>query len=414
VIKISFVLFLCFPAFLFANDSKFDTEIYLDARYTISKGEPSWVDNWLGKGRYGGELDGGRINKFRFSEIAVLTKFDINWDLKGFVYLKNDPEQGEPVDLVEAYVRYKPAPSSVIAYEIKAGLMFPHISRENIGVAWASPYTISPSAINSWVGEEIRVLGIEMKAKYQGDINDITLSAAIFGFNDPAGTLLAYRGWGIGDAKVGIQGELPLARLPSIGPNSTFLKQPNWVRPIREIDERAGYYLALDWTLYDFAQFGGLYYDNRGDPKAIEAGQYAWRTKFFNLYAELTLGLEIKVIAQYMQGSTKMGEEIFGGGRQVDVDYDAGFLLLSKQMGKFRASIRYDWFKVDDNTHILIDNNNEDGDALTLAFLMMVRGNASIIIEYLNIKSDRPAREDIGFESYQKNKTIQLAYRMRI
>jgi len=156
-----------------------------------------------------------------------------------------------------------------------------------------SSYAISPSAINSWVGEEIRVLGVEAKAIYRGDINTIALTGAVFGFNDPAGTLLAYRGWGIGDAKVGIQGELPLARLLSIGPNSTFVKQPFWVRPVREINERSGYYLAVDWELYDFIQFGGLYYDNRGDPEAIEAGQYARRTKFLNLYAELDLSNEL-------------------------------------------------------------------------------------------------------------------------
>ncbi|MBL4682593.1 MAG: hypothetical protein JKY88_17985 [Pseudomonadales bacterium] len=109
-----------------------------------------------------------------------------------------------------------------------------------------------------------------------------------------------------------------------------------------------------------------------------------------------------------------MGLKVFGGGRQVDVGYDAGFLLLSKKMGKFRGSLRYDWFKVVDNSHVLIHYNNEDGDALTLVLSMMIRKNDSIIIEYLNIKSDRPAREDTGFNARQKNKTFQLNYRMRI
>lgn len=414
MLRLGVILLLAMPACLFAKESKIETNILLDARYTISKGEPSWFDNWLSKGRYGGELDGDTINKFRLSEASVLTKFEINWDLKGFVHLKNDPEQNEFLDVVEAWVRYKPAPQSVVGYEVKAGFMFPHISRENIGVAWTSPYTISPSAINSWVGEEIRVLGVEAKAVYRGDNNQIALTGAIFGFNDPAGTLLAYRGWGIGDAKVGIQGELPLAKLPSIGPDSTFVKQPFWVKPVREIDERAGYYVALDWTLYDFIQFGGLFYDNRGDPEVTEGGQYAWKTKFLNLYVELTLANDLKVIAQHMQGSSKMGFKAFGGGRQVDVDFSAGFLLVSKRLGRFRGSLRYDWFKVDDNTHVPVDNNNEDGDAFTIAFSTAVRKNDTIIFEYLNIDSDRPAREDIGFDARQKNKTIQLSYRLQI
>ena len=154
---------LCFPGLTIAEQGKFKTEVYLDARYTISKGEPSWLDNWLGKARYGGELDGSTINKFALAEVSVLSTIDISWDWQAFIHLKNDPEQLDNVDLVEAFVKYQPIPNSNIKYAFKAGLFFPHISRENVAVAWTSPYTITPSAINSWVGEEIRVAGLKQK-----------------------------------------------------------------------------------------------------------------------------------------------------------------------------------------------------------------------------------------------------------
>ncbi|MEX0300449.1 MAG: hypothetical protein AB3N28_15350, partial [Kordiimonas sp.] len=204
---------------LVAQDSSFpiDLELYTDARVAFASGEPGWFNDWLGKGRYGGTRNGDTRTYARIPEISLLAKADITWDLQSFVHLKYDPEQDRAVDIVEAYLKYQPAPKSAFSYSVKAGLFFPHISRENVGIAWTTPYTITPSAINSWVGEEIRTLGLEGKLTYRGEASEVSLTAAVFGFNDPAGTLLAFRGWGIGDAKVGAFGELPLAPLPAIG-----------------------------------------------------------------------------------------------------------------------------------------------------------------------------------------------------
>ena len=66
---------------------------------------------------------------------------------------------------------------------------------------WRSPYTLTNSAINSWVGEELRTVGAEYAPDWLGqksghDFN-VGISAAIFGWNDPAGTVVATRGWGL-------------------------------------------------------------------------------------------------------------------------------------------------------------------------------------------------------------------------
>jgi len=391
-----------------------DFELYTDLRLTYAKGEPSWFDDYLGKARYGGNHYGDANLKLRLPEVSVLATADISWDTKAFVHVKYDPEQNKPIDLVEAYLTYTPVPKSAFSYAFKAGLYFPHISRENIGVAWTSPFTITPSAINSWVGEEIRALGLEAKGSYISNQHRFDITAGMFGFNDAAGTLLAFRGWGLGDAKVGAFSRLPLSSLPSIGSESSFLAQPLWVHPIREIDGRVGYYAALDYSFSDVFKTGAFYYDNRGDPEKIVELQYSWDTRFWNFYAESDFGDGLKLIAQYMTGMTEMGN-LYGAKqrRRVYVGYDAGYVLATKKIDKYRLSARYDWFGVDDKSFVALDNNNENGTAFTAAIAVKVSKKTSLITEYLRIKSDRPSRLGIGFAEGQTNDIFQLSWRQR-
>ena len=48
-----------------------------------------------------------------------------------------------------------------VSWSVKAGAFFPTISLENDDLGWTSPYTLTPSAINSWIGEELRTIGSE-------------------------------------------------------------------------------------------------------------------------------------------------------------------------------------------------------------------------------------------------------------
>jgi hypothetical protein len=391
-----------------------DLELYADLRLTHASGEPSWFNDWLGKGRYGGDRWGNGQTKLRLSEVSAIAKYEINWDFKAFAHVKYDPEQQGVADLVEAYVTYAPAPKSEFSYQLKAGLFFPHISRENVGIAWTTPYSITPSAINSWVGEEIRVLGLEAKGTYKAGNHKVDVTAAAFGFNDPAGSLLAFRGWGLGDHKVGAFSRVPLAPLPNIGPDSSFLKQPLWVEPVHEIDGKVGFYGAFDYSYGRKYKIGAYYYDNRGDPEVIKQQQYAWDTRFWNIYAEADFHSDFKFIAQYMVGETLMGFPYGNSGaRIVDVEYDAAFVLLTKKMKTFRATVRYDWFGVDDNSFEYYDNNNEDGEAFTAAFSAQIFKKTTIIAEYLHIDSWRPSRKAIGFDADQKNNILQLSIRQR-
>ncbi len=396
------------------SDIKVDVELFTDFRVAVADGEPTWLDDWLGKGRFGGNLQGDTVTDIEVAEIAALFDVNFNWEWSAFVHAKFDEIQDGPVDFVEAYLKYAPAPTSRTRYSFRAGLFFPHISRENVGVAWTSPYTITPSAINSWIGEEIRTLGLEAKASVRRETFQLDFTAAVFGFNDPAGTLLAFRGWALNDVKGGAFSQLPLAPLPQIGADSTFVKQPLWVEPVAEIDNRVGFYGAVDWTYNRNWKLGAFYYDNRADPEAIDREQYGWDTRFWNFYAEGDVVSDIHLIAQYMTGNTRMGEfRPMAGTRYIDMDFESAFVLATKKFGDHRLSARFDWFETTDHAFVRRDNNNEAGIALTGAYVVELGRKSTLMAEYLYIDSKRTARRDIGFAPDQSQSIFQVAYRHR-
>lgn len=391
-----------------------DVELFTDFRLGIADGELSWLDDSLGKGRFGGDSQGNTKADFEIAEIAALINVDFNWEWSAFVHAKYDETQDGPVDVVEAFVKYSPAPTSSTRYEFRAGLFFPHISRENVGVAWSSPYTITPSAINSWVGEEIRALGLEAKASFRGETNRIDITAGAFGFNDASGTLLAFRGWALNDVKATAFTQLPLAPLPQIGLNSPFVAQPLWVEPVAEIDNKVGFYGAIDWTYDRNWKAGAFYYDNRADPDIIKQQQYGWWTRFWNFYVEGDAFAGIHLIAQYMTGSTTMGrvEPVFDT-RYIDMDFTSGFVLATRRFGRQRVSARFDWFDTTDHAFVQRDNNNEAGAAITVAHSYEFNKKSTLIAEYMFVDSKRTARRDIGVLPDQQQSIFQIAYRHR-
>lgn len=402
------------PAFSREFDPKIDFELFTDIRIGLANGEQSWLDRGFGKNRFGGNVNGGFKPDISVAQVALLANVEFNWEWSAFVHAKYDDAQGGPIDFVEAYVKYDPTPSSAIKYSFRAGVFFPHISRENVGVAWSSPYTISTSAANSWIGEEIRALGAEAKVSFRGETSTLDVTGGLFGYNDAAGTLLAYRGWSFNDVVAGAFTQLPLAELPQIGPGGTFVAQPFFVEPIAELDSHVGFYGAIDWTYNRNWQVGAFYYDNRADPTEIVRQQYGWHTRFWNFYLEGDTIGGIHIISQYMTGNTEMGRIVESTGTHyVDMDFSTAFLLASKTFGNQRVSMRFDVFDTEDLSFIEIDNNNEAGAAFTVAHSTAISSKESFIFEYQYIDSKRVARRDLGFEQNQTQNIFQIAYRRR-
>ena len=42
--------------------------------------------------------------------------------------------------------------------------MFLPTSRENVDPLWQSPYTLTLSSLNTWIGEEVRLAGLDVAA----------------------------------------------------------------------------------------------------------------------------------------------------------------------------------------------------------------------------------------------------------
>jgi len=396
-----------FPEFKFGG--------LLDFRLVKSDDTVSWMDNGLGKTRYGADANGSSRSLGRLAGAALVMSSRFSWDYKGHLVLKYDPEQKDSVDVLEGFVSYAPIATSSYRFKSRIGAFFPPVSLENKGVAWTSPYTITPSAINSWVGEEIKILGAEASLLKMTDENRYSLTAAVYKANDPTGSLLAYRGWAMNDRVTGINDRVPLANITPFQAGNAFAGQVPWVEPVGEMDGDWGYYLSAKWNYLDMSEFRALYYDNRADPSIFDGEQYAWHTRFSSLGAKFELEDDVDILAQYMMGSTLMGVGPSGIFNAIDNDFSSFYLLISKRYQAHRFTLRYDSFKVEDiDNGVLVpyDLNEEDGDAWTLAYTLRMKRKYLLMLEAMRVASERPARAQIGAPVNIEELQLQLSYRV--
>lgn len=376
----------------------------LDIRAVASDTAASWTEAGLGKQRYGNSHDGLRLGQALLRVDAELMD-----ELSTTVIVKAADEGRGIVDVSEAWLSWKPIPASAWQTRIKAGAFFPAISLENDALGWTTSRTLSSSAINSWLGEELRTLGVEAhwarRGRQTGSPHDFGITAAVFGGNDPAGTLLAWRGWSISDRITGLSEPLKLADLPIYRPGAPISKQSRDVRELREIDNRAGYYLGADYGYDGWLNLALLHYDNRGDPLVVKHGQYAWPTRFDHLGLRLKPGGDWELLAQWMRVSTSMGADA------VNVHGHAWYALLSHPLGAGHLSLRHDRFGLNEHDRLPRDPNNEQGRSWTLAYRCPLATNINLIGEWLQIDSTRPARSLLGQAPRQRETSLTAALR---
>lgn len=404
------VLFIFGACSLHAQDNfpEFNFTGYGDLRASYSSGEPSWLDRGLGKTRYGSDPFGNNEVRFNLAEAALLMETKFNWQLSSYLNLKFDPEQKNSIDVVEAYFKYNKLLDAGYRLEGRLGSFYPHISLENFGIGWTSPYSITPSAINSWIGEEVKTTGLEISTEHEFENHALRLNAGMFGFNDPSGTLLFFRGWALHDNKTTLFGEYPIAPLNIISPTGMFDKQSPFTVPHLELDNRPGFFAGFNWEYFGIFSLNGIYYDNRGDPSIVKNGQYSWETEFINLGLTVDIFEETEIFGQFMTGKTKMGPWV-DNVRPADVDYQSFYLMVSHPIGIHRISARYDNFSVSDNSFVAVDNNNETGHSLMIAYAVEPFENQQLIFEFLHVISTRFARIELGLgQKIQKTSCRQV------
>ncbi len=247
------------------------------------------------------------------------------------------------VGLIEAYAETD-AEWRANAFRLRAGGLIPPLSWEHPNVAWSTQWTLTPSAIGSWVGEEIRGYGVEGSWEFPlwerggaflGPVKG-RLTGAGFSGGDQIGRLLWFRGWGLHD----LQGDLT--------PEYTIFGRT--VRPMDELDGRLGYYYRGDLTFMDRAlQVGGGTWTNNGNDGLGNAGDANLHTQAFRTKAQHYGGKfewkRLTLAGQHMKATISAVDK----GRK---DWSAAYGLASLALGRARLSGRYErtWTRNWDNT----------------------------------------------------------------
>ena len=385
----------CVAAFACASVHATEWDFSLDMRLQSSDGRQSFLDGGLGELRFDDDASALQLGRARFAlsqsigEVLTLRLDASAWDDK----------DNNLIDLTEAYLEYRPYPRAGLRARVKAGAFYPPISLENRASGWESPYTLSSSAINTWIAEELRTVGVEGELEWLGTRSghsfDVGLTAGIFGWNDPLGVVLAGHGFAVHDRQTPLFGRVGR---PGVQP----LPGPE---PFHEIDGRAGYYAGAEVRYFDRATLRALHYDNRGDPTAYDESLlgFAWETRFDSAGLRLENG-GWTALAQWLNGETY----IEPGGFLIEWEFDARFALLSKRSGPHTLSVRYDDFGIESN--LFDEEGEQDGHAWTAAYALERGEHWRFTLEWLRMKSRLGSRAIyLGESPLATESSVQLA-----
>jgi hypothetical protein len=386
--------------------------INADVRIVAADGDRSWTDGGYGKARFGGDKD--RDWKIRpvAAEGELIWQPRFSWSVSGTVVVAAQHGQDHPVDLIESFASFKPVPKGSTQISGKAGLFWPSISLEHTGAGWQVADMITPSAINSWIGEEVKVVGAE--ATVSRDIGGSKLSGTlgIFGFNDTAGTMLAFRGWGLHDFKATAFGKQPLPPLNELLEYAQAAK----TRPLIEVDDRPGFYAKLQWRMAAPVTLSLFHYDNRGVPEAVTKDlQWGWKTRFWNAGARIDLGSRTRILAQALAGRTEMGFRE-PDRYWVDTRFRSAFLRVTHQIDRLTISGRADWFRTRERGAFLDRRESENGWAGTAAVSFHPAKSINIIGELLHVDNKRGGVrvDELGLPRNQRQTVLQAVLRLNL
>ena len=383
----------------------------LDLRASAVGGELGWAEGGLGKLRYGGH-GGDDVGRIDLARGALMWRPQVAWGVEGYVHVEIDPDNENAVDLAEAYLKWKPLPKNGMSTWVRLGAFYPLVSLEHDGEGWSTTRTITPSAINSWIGEEVKMAGAEANMKTALGEGALELTAAAFINNDTAGTLLTFRGWALHDRQATVFGDFPLpTRDAAFWAART--RQDQHTEPFREIDDLPGYYVRAEYTAAAPWSLNIFHYDNAGDRRASDHGQSSWDTQFTNIGLTVRVAEGTTVLAQAMNGRTVWAPLVGAPIRYVDdLDFSSAYVLLDHEFaGERGLAGRLDWFETRDNQKFNYNAVPEHGYAMTAAWLMPLCENLKLIAETVYVDSQRKARLAIGEQARQTQLELQASLR---
>lgn len=375
-----------------------EVEAGVDLRLVQSNGRDSFLDGGLGKLRFDRDDEGVQLGRARFAwRDSIGGNWHANVDLSAWSL-----DDHHAIDLTEGWLEWRPVPKSAWRSNVKIGAFYPPISLEHRAPGWTNPYTISSSALNTWVGEELRTIGVGYELEHlgigNGDTWDFGAHAAVFGWNDPAGVIIAFRGFSLNDRQTPIFGRIGTYAFGGREQRVLF----------SEIDERPGYHAGVYAKHYSGIELRALHYDNRADPTVYKASisDYAWLTKFNSLGARYDGPAGLAVIAQWLKGSTEASPDPSNYW-----DFQTAFVLVAREFGKHRIAARYDDFKV---LLPAAPASNEHGHAWTVGWTWKLQQHVELAAEWLQIDSTFGNRLMLGEPAKAREHSLQMAVRLSL
>lgn len=310
-----------------------DWEVEADLRAAWADTGRSFLDGGLGKFRQNDgaslRLGRGRVGlEQRVGDSLRLVLDASSWG----------DDRAHPIDLTEAYADYRSHPHNGWRARLRAGAFYPPSSVENRAAGWRSPYAISSSALNTWIAEEIRSIGAEITldrlASKNGGALDWSVFGAVYGWNDPAGVLMASHGFALHDRQTTLHDH--------IGPDGNYPVSNRQL--FYEVDDRPGYYAGARLRHGDRIEARAMHYDNRADVSKAKPsiGDVAWLTRFDTAGLRMETSGERTWLAQWLKGSTDAQVT----GIALGWRFDTWNLLVNQRWGAHGLSARYDRFRM--------------------------------------------------------------------
>jgi hypothetical protein len=389
-------------------------ELYFDASagyVSASTDLKAWPDGGFSKLRY--DEDG-------FEAFRLFAEYHgrITPTLRARVVVDYVDDASDGLGVTEAHVDWRPVPRSRNQQQLRFGAFYPSFSLENGERGWESPFTYSYSAINTWMAEEIRPIGAEwsLRRRFVGFHSNHEIKAFAAGFygNDPAGTLLFWRGWSLHDRQSRLGDDLLIPPRP-------FTTAPQELEPFREIDDRPGVYGGVEWRYARRALVQVARYDNRADPFAFSDGQWGWGTDFNHLAVQVGLPAELGLVVQSMAGTTEWLTAALPNGTRMPIsehvrdEFESSFVMLTRRLGAAqRLALRYDTFAIE-RPGTEPEFYGDEGNAWTLSYRIEASERFSGGIEWLRIESSRdllPLYYATAPARTEDQLRLQLTYRL--
>lgn len=386
-------------------------ELAADARMVAVDGEKSWTEGGFGKLRSGSDGDRDFLVQPQLGNVSLVWKPQFTWSLGAIVVGSLQGGQRTEAGLSQAYLTLRPMRSSKLAFSARAGLMWPPVSLEHEGADWHVKDSITPSAINSWIGEEVRPVAIEGTLAATLGEHKLRATAALMAANDTSGTLLTFRGWALHDRTTLAFRRQPL---PPLDADAAAYQAP-FTHPLLDVGpgfaRRPGYYAKLSWQPPIPVRIELFRYDNEANPEVANADlEWGWRTWFneVGLVAELGSGAELK--AQALEGRTRMGYAE-DGRRSVDNRFRSAFVLFSRPFGPVTVTGRVDAFDTRNRGSEIRSEYDDTGWSAMVAAKREWK-HFSVLVELLHVSSKRDNREDAGLSPHQHQTQLQAEVRM--